>query len=96
VVPAPPNNEADVVLGVPKVDEVVVLPPKGFLLASAALGVDPSPLKNPPPPPPEPPKTLVVGAAALVVGAAGVAGGAAGVPPGLPAAGAALPPNTDV
>ena len=43
-------------LGVPKVDEVVVLPPKGFLLASAALGVDPSPLKNPPPPPPEPPE----------------------------------------
>lgn len=74
------------VLGVPKVDEVLVLPPKGFLLASAALGVDPSPLKNPPPPPPEPPKTLVVGAAELVVGAAGVAAGAAG---------AALPPNTD-
>ena len=43
-------------LGVPKVDEVLVLPPKGFLLASAALGVDPSPLKNPPPPPPEPPE----------------------------------------
>ena len=33
-----------------------MLPPKGFLLASAALGVDPSPLKNPPPPPPEPPE----------------------------------------
>ena len=31
----------------------MVLPPKGFLLASAALGVDPSPLKNPPPPPPD-------------------------------------------
>ena len=25
-------------------------------MASAALGVDPSPLKNPPPPPPEPPE----------------------------------------
>ena len=47
-------------LGVPKVDGVVVLPPKGFLLASAALGVDPSPLKNPPPPPPEPPKNSTI------------------------------------
>ena len=48
------------VLGVldPKLE---LAPPKTFLLAFAALGADPRPLKNPPPPPLEelPPKTDV-------------------------------------
>lgn len=83
-VPEPPKSEVVVVLGVPKADEVAVLPPKTFLLALSALGAAPSPLKNPPPPPLEEPNTLVVEPAALVV-AVLVAGA-----PALP-----LPPNMD-
>lgn len=63
--PAPPNIDAAVELGVPKVDAVVELPPKTFLLALAAFGAAPRPLKKPPPllPVPDEPKTLVVEAA---------------------------------
>ena len=56
----PPNKDWDVVLGVldPKLE---LAPPNTFLLAFAALGADPRPLKNPPPPALEelPPKTDV-------------------------------------
>ena len=58
--PAPPNIDAAVELGVPKVDAVVELPPKTFLLALAAFGAAPRPLKKPPPLLPDDPKTLVV------------------------------------